>query len=193
MPTATKKTPARKTAPTGAPISDASVQKATGQPWAEWFRRLDARGAVHLEHRAIADILAGAFGLPGWWAQMITVGYERARGLRVLHETTTGFQISRSKTVAVPLARLYAAFATPKARAAWLDEPIEITKATKPKSLYAKAQDGATRLQVLFTAKGEAKSAVSVQENKIPDARNAERRKKTWAAALDRLATVLSR
>jgi len=49
-----------------------------------------------------------------------TVGFERARGIRRVHEVAGGFSISVSKTVAVPLDELFRAFADRQSRERWL-------------------------------------------------------------------------
>ncbi|MEE3921840.1 hypothetical protein V2I01_36860 [Micromonospora sp. BRA006-A] len=58
------------------------LRERTGQDWAGWFDRLDAWGAVDRTHTEIARWLVDTHGMPGWWAQTVTVGYEQARGLR---------------------------------------------------------------------------------------------------------------
>ena len=62
--------------------SEEAVQRATGRTRAEWFKLLDRFGAAKRAHREIADHLARKRRVPGWWAQMLTVDYEHARGLR---------------------------------------------------------------------------------------------------------------
>jgi hypothetical protein len=59
-----------------------AVLKATGRAWDEWLRVLDRAGARRMPHEEIAALLARKFAVPGWWCQMVTVGYEQARGLR---------------------------------------------------------------------------------------------------------------
>jgi hypothetical protein len=57
------------------------------------------------------------------------------------------------------------------ARAAWLPDPgFQVTKATPNRSLRAIWVDGASRLDVDFYVKGEAKSQVSLQHGKLPSA-----------------------
>src|SRR3712207_3275274 len=63
-------------------MSDDAVRRATGRGWDEWFAVLDAWDAAEHEHKAIATWLGSEHGVPGWWAQGITVEYEKARGLR---------------------------------------------------------------------------------------------------------------
>ena len=81
------------------PVSDDAVRKGTGRSWEEWFGILDAAGAVAWKHPDIARWLAAEFAISGWWAQGVTVGFERARGLRARHERPSGFSLSVTKTV----------------------------------------------------------------------------------------------
>src|SRR5918997_3056187 len=84
-------------------VSDAAVQRATGKSWDEWFALLDAwQGTTH-SHTEIARHVHETFGIDGWWAQSVTVGYERARGMRALHERPDGFSMNASKTFPVPV------------------------------------------------------------------------------------------
>ena len=91
-------------------MSDDAVQAKTGKTWAEWFALLDADGAERLDHKGIVALLRDQYGVGSWWQQMVTVTYEQARGRRERHETPAGYQVSVSRTVGVPLARLYAAW-----------------------------------------------------------------------------------
>jgi hypothetical protein len=51
------------------------------------------------------------YKIPGWWSQTVAVGYERIKGLRAIGQRMDGsFEASKSRTFAVPLARLYGAF-----------------------------------------------------------------------------------
>jgi hypothetical protein len=61
--------------------SDEAVSRRTGHTWPEWVRILDAKGAATMEHPAIARMVSG-LGVPDWWSQTVTVGYERIKGLR---------------------------------------------------------------------------------------------------------------
>src|SRR5262249_32096312 len=100
-------------------MSDAAVKAKTGKDWAGWFGALDRAGAAQVAHRDIAELLNDRHGVPGWWSQMVTVEYERARGRRARHQTTGGYQVAVSKTVATSLDDLYAWTASPARRRAW--------------------------------------------------------------------------
>lgn len=97
----------------------------------------------------------------------------------------TGYAVNASKTVSVPLPRLYAAWADAAARARWLGRGVkmEVRKATPEKSMRVAFADG-TRMDVLFAAKGDAKSQVSVDQRKVATPADAERLRAFWKARL---------
>ena len=97
-------------------MSDEAVRAKTGKTWAQWVRALDAVDASAMAHREIARHVHEEHGTSGWWAQMVTVAYERIRGLRDVGQRRGGtYDVNKSKTVAVPLAKLYRAFSDKRA------------------------------------------------------------------------------
>src|SRR5262249_37664807 len=102
-------------------MSDASVHKATGRTWAEWVSLLDAAGSASKPHREIVGRVSAA-GVSNWWSQMVTVGYERIRGLRERGQRRGGgYSASKSRTFSVPVATLYRAIRNDRQRRRWLD------------------------------------------------------------------------
>ena len=178
--------------PTAAlPFGDEAVRAKTGKTWAEWFALLDAADAAGMSHREIATYLVQEQGLPGWWAQSVTVAYERARGRRDVHQTCGGYRASSSKTIDVPLERLYEAWADESLRRRWLADPeLTVRKATPSRSLRITRPDR-TSLEVLFYPKGEGKSQVSLQHSKLADAAAVARSKAYWKDQLERLKALL--
>jgi hypothetical protein len=170
-------------------ISTEAVQAKTGKGWAEWIAVLDQAGAKEMAHKDIAIYLSQKQGVPDWWSQMVTVGYEQARGLRSKNERPEGYQISRSKTFTAPAGTLYAAWADKRKRTRWLKDaaPLTIRTATPDKSLRILWGDGKTSLDVSFYPKGAGKCQVVVQHSKIANAKAAEKLKVFWAEALDTL------
>ena len=174
--------------------SDEALKAKTGKTWEEWFAILDAAGAMEMEHPDIARYLSEQHRVPGWWTQKVTGGYEQERKGRQKHQMPEGYQVSVSKTIQVPLTDLYAAWSEGKARLRWLEEPaIQVRKATPAKSLRMTWIDGKSSLEVLFSARGEQRSQVSLQHSKLPGAAEAERMKAYWAQALDRLKILLEK
>jgi hypothetical protein len=178
----------------GAVTSDKSVQKATGYTWEEWFGILDTKSAARLPHKEIAAFLGQEHELDGWWAQMITVSYERARGLRVKNQKCDGsFSANVSRTVAAPLDRLYEFWTDPKLRAKWLpDAPLLVRKATRNKSLRLAWNCGTSRVSVDFLAKGRGKSQVALGHEKLSDLASVREMKRYWGEALERMKVVLA-
>ena len=83
--------------------------------------------------------------------------------------------------MAVPVERLYAAFAEPGLRERWLPgATIEVRAAQPGKSIRADWEDGSTRLVINFTARGDAKSQVALVHGRIPDAESAEKLRRFW-------------
>jgi len=174
-------------------IGDAAVRARTGKSWKEWFALLDQAGARQLDHKGIVALMSRQHGVGGWWQQMVAVAYEQARGLRKKHQKLEGFQISSSKTIDAPVAKLFAAWHDPKARARWLKESkLAIRKATENKSLRITWADGKTNIDVNFYSKGDGKTQVVAQHSKLASAQQAERMKKYWAEQLERLKEILS-
>ena len=174
------------------PISDAAVKEKTGKDWSEWFAILDAAGAQAMTHKQIVAYLVEEHAVGAWWQQMVTVTYEQARGLRQKHEKPSGYQISRSRTIAAPVERVYAAWLDSVQRARWLaDSGFSIRKATPNKTMRITWVDGKTNLDVSFTAKYPEKTQITVQHDKLPSPEDAEQMKMYWTSALEALEKYL--
>jgi hypothetical protein len=172
--------------------SDETVVQRTGKTWDEWFAILDEWGAFDRSHRDIARHLREDHEVSGWWAQSVTVAYEKERGLRAKHERPGGFSVGASKTVAVPVERLYAAFVDEAERARLLpDAPVSLRTAQRNRSARFDWGEDATRVVVGFEGKGPKKSTVTVEHERLADAATAERTKSEWRDRLARLKDVL--
>ena len=173
-------------------MSDAAVSKQTGRTWAEWVRVLDAARAAEKPHGQIASYVA-SLGTPNWWTQMVTVGYERIRGLRDKGQRRGGgYEASKSRTYNVPVKTLFNAFANARTRRLWLPVKMTVRTAIPHKSIRITWEDD-TRAQLGFTSKGRAKSAVSIQHVKLPDKSAADAMKTSWGEHLDRLRQMFTR
>lgn len=83
-------------------MSDERVAEATGRGWDEWCSIIDTDPGRDAGHSAIAAHLVQHHGVNSWWAQTVTVGYERIRGLRLKYQMTDGtFTAGKSKTVGI--------------------------------------------------------------------------------------------
>lgn len=177
------------------PGSSAGLRRATGRDGEEWFALLDGWEAAERPYREIVDWLTGEHGLSDWWAQKLTVEYEQARGVRAPGVRPDGtFTVGTSKTVAVPVERLFNAFVDAELRASWLPGAAMRERTSQPgRSARFDWEDGPSRVNVHFTAKGEARSQVAIEHERLPDAATAERTKAYWQQRLAALKTLLER
>jgi hypothetical protein len=166
----------------------------TGRPYSEWFAQLDAWGATEVPHKEIAAWLTSERGVPGWWAQNITVEYERARGLREVGQRRDGlYSVTATKTIGVPIEELYAAVVEPARREAWLPG-VQLRERTATPHQTARFDwgEGDTRVIVGFEAKADSKSVVAVAHERLPDRDVAATMKAFWRERLSTLKTTLA-
>jgi uncharacterized protein YndB with AHSA1/START domain len=172
--------------------SDERLTAATGRGWEAWIRVLDRWGARDRKHGEIVDHLTGEHGVPGWWAQTITIGFERASGARRKHQQRDGFTVYASRTVAVPVQDLFEAFVIDERRVRWLDDGALAVRSSQPmKTARFDWNGGPTRVLVTFETKGEAKSTAYVAHERVPDADAAEAAKAGWKRRLSSLKSLL--
>ena len=174
-------------------MSDATMAGKTGHSWSEWVDILDAFGARDKPHRDVAAHVY-SLGLPGWWSQCVTVGYERIRGLRERGQRRSGsWEASKSRTFSVPVETLFAAFADARKRKRWLgDAKLKVRKTTPRKSMRITWEDESS-VELWFQDKGAAKSVVAVQHTKLESKAAAAEKKAYWTERLDALAAMLKK
>lgn len=177
----------------GPAIGDDAVRAKTGRGWAIWFRLLDKAGAKKLTHREIAVLVSERFGAGPWWSQMVTVEYERARGLRAVHQVASGFSANVSRTYSVPASALASAFQSARTRAAWLKLAGVSVRSGMSGKVIRFDWPGNTRVEARFTAKGAGRSAVAIEHTRLAGAKQVASTKKLWGDALDRLRAKLER
>jgi uncharacterized protein YndB with AHSA1/START domain len=187
------------TAPTPSPDyaalagrSDAALKAATGCTWDRWVRALDRVEAHGWTHRDIARHVREKYRVTSWWAQTVTVGYERIKGMRAVGQRRDGsFEATKSRTFGVPLTRLYRAFADGRTRARWLPGvDLIVRTATAGRSMRVTWPDR-TSVSIGFASRGRGKSQVAVQHEKLPDRAAATALKQFWTERLAALEAVL--
>jgi hypothetical protein len=175
------------------PQPDATLREKTGKGYRDWFRILDAWGATERKHGEIANHLMAEYGVPGWWAQTITVGYERSRRLRAKHQTLTGsFQVSVSKTFPIAVGKVYGAFVQARQRNRWLEPgSLRVRTTRKDRDIRFDYLDGGSRVVVYFDPKEKEKTTVTVQHEKLSHAGAVEEMRGVWKANLKQLGQML--
>jgi hypothetical protein len=173
-------------------MSDEKVEKATGCNWEKWVYVLDRANAKEMSHRDLARHIREKYKTPSWWTQTVAVGYERIRGLRARGQQRNGqWEISKSKTIAVPMAKLFAAFKDARKRAKWLKAKLTVRTATPGKSMRITWEDG-TPVDVGFYSRGESKSQVALSHRKLASKADADRMRAFWSERLDALASLIT-
>jgi uncharacterized protein YndB with AHSA1/START domain len=165
----------------------------TGRPYSDWFAELDAWNATDAQHKEIAAWLMDERGVPGWWAQNITVEYERARGLRAVGQGRDGqFRVNASKTVAVPVEDLYAAITDAVRRDEWLPGVVLRERTATPhRGARYDWGEGSTRVIFGFETKSPGKSVVALSHERLPDSESAATMKAFWRERLSGLKALL--
>ena len=172
-------------------MTEATITTGSGQGWDHWFRLLDGWGATGRSHTDIARFIRDEQGVDGWWAQAVTVGYERARGLRARHQTTRGFEVSVSKTVAAPREAVWAAFLEPRRRGRWLEAgDLGSRRRAGPvgRSATFDVPSNGTRVAVAVDPRADGRSTVTVTHEGLADAQAVEAQRAAWKERLARLA-----
>ena len=194
--------------PSRGQVNDEAARKKTGHGLDHWFAVLDAFGGATKGHTAAAAHLYKDHGVPGWYAQGITVAYERARGLRDVNQSCTGtFQVSVSKTVPAPVAEVVDALRSPERRAAWLKDAdpalVQALDAAftgdKPREVKTKGNDYAwlrfpwDSHTVVIYINGKPKGASVVADNSgLTNPDLIEQRRAQWKVALAGLQRYLA-
>jgi hypothetical protein len=172
--------------------SEEKVSEETGRGWQQWFALLDEWGAATRPHREIARWLRSEHGVTSWWSQTITVSYEYARGLRAPGQRPDGWAASASKTIGVPVERLFDAFTDDALRERWLPgAELRLRTATPPRTARYDWEDGSTRVNVGFTRLAEDKSRVELDHERLPDHDTAEEMKAWWRERMTALKPLL--
>jgi hypothetical protein len=162
------------------------IRRATGRTYDQWFALLDRWGAPGRPFRETADWLEGEHDLSSWWAQKLIVEYEQARGLRPAGVPSGGtFTVGTSITVRVPVERPYDAIVDPAQRERWLPGAVMRERTSRPhRSARFDWADGGTRVSVTLEAKGDAKSQLALEHERLPEAQTAQKTKAFWRERL---------
>ena len=175
--------------------SDDAVRSATGRGWGDWRAVLRAMGAADLPHKEIAARLVAEHRVSEWWAQTITVDYERSIGRRDVGQRCDGdYAAGATKTVRGSLDDALAGWAALVAGATGFDgvafdgEP-RVTRTETWRYWRVALADG-SRLAIAIGAKPGAtpKCGVAVNHDGIATPAAAARWKAYWKEFLQRLA-----
>ena len=190
-------------------LSDAKSREKTGHGLDHWFDVLDRFGGVEKGHTAAARHLCDVQGVGGWYAQGITVAYERARGVRAINQRRDGeYEVSVSKVLPAEMGQVIKAFAQTRRRqwsgdvdhglltalSAALDSPSSkgfVTKANGQARL--RYPWDRTIVEVYLLPKANGKSSIVVVSKKLGSQTILDVRRRQWRAALGALAASFAK
>jgi hypothetical protein len=163
--------------------TDATILEKTGKTWSEWVSVLDGIGAQTMAHPEIAKWVNAQIN-DGWWAQTVTVGYERIRGLRDVGQSRAGeYEASKSKTVKAAAKDVFEAILALSEDAVWLNG-LTLAGSTPHKSVRFQGED-TSRAAIWISASGDAKTSLSVSHTKLDSKDRVNDVKKEWGDRFD--------
>ncbi len=175
-------------------LSEDSIRAATGRGWNDWVTAIDAGPGRDAGHPAIATWVREDQGVDGWWAQSVTVGYERITGLRLPGQMPDGtFTVSRSRTLDLDAEAFRETLLDDDARADLLPG-LATTLRSKPTAKALRfavtdAESGDAAGSILFSLDpARDRVRLTVSHEKLPALAAGEVWKGFWADWLDALA-----
>lgn len=168
--------------------SDDAVRAATGRGWDQWCDVIDAWPSNARGHAAIAGHLQDSHGVDSWWAQTITVGYERITGRRLPYQQPDGtFRASKSRTVAVDAAELRALLLSDDDRAD-LFPGLATDLRSRPDTKVPRIAIGPGVAQIDIEPKPGGSATVTISHEELPEFEDVAHWKEYWSewlAAID--------
>jgi uncharacterized protein YndB with AHSA1/START domain len=194
--------------------AEETVRERTGKGWPEWLDVLDEFDCRAKGHTATAKWLEAEHGLTSWWAQTVTVQYERERGIREIGQRHDGkFALNVTRTIAAPVERVWNAFADEKEMSTWFTtghrhdfreggsysngdgDKGKYTKIAPQERLHFTWENEkhcpGSLVIVEFMPKGAEKTTVAITHEKLPDKAGVDDMKTGWSWALDCLKSYL--
>jgi uncharacterized protein YdhG (YjbR/CyaY superfamily) len=169
-----------------------NVKKSTGKDWGEWFAVLKAEEAEKLLHSEIAELLTSTHSVPGWWAQTITVEFERLIGRRKVGQTGDGtFQTTTTKTMTGDLDQVFTLWLNQVLKTdhfnnqEFKEEP-KISKSEKWRYWRVILKNG-LKITASVGYKAADKSILSLTTEKLPDQNSIKEWKDYWTNYLKQL------
>lgn len=169
--------------------SEESVKKATGKSWSYWFEYLDKINADQLSHKEIAAKLRETEGVTSWWAQTITVEYERKVGRREVGQTCEGtFQAGATKTLPGTMDQIFFLWQEFIKEADHFNEvPFasvpQTSETLKWRYWRVNLKDG-SRLSIIINQKSDEKVLLAINQEKLPDTQSVKDWKAFWKTRL---------
>lgn len=165
--------------------SDEAVREATGRVWDEWCDIIETGPGRDSEHHEIASWLEEEHGVEGWWAQTITVGFERIAGLRLPHQQPDGtFSAGKTRTVDIDAGALRGMLFDDADRRD-LFPGLDTELRSRPTSKVPRIAIGPGTAQIAIDELDDGRVRISVTHEKLRALEDVDEWKSYWSDWLD--------
>lgn len=162
-----------------------SVRSTTGKGWEQWCDVIDGWSGNSAGHAAIAAYLQTEHGVDAWWAQTVTVGYERITGLRLPYQRPDGtFTAGKSRLVTIDAAALRAMLLSDADRDD-LFPGFESEVRSRAQSQAIRVVIGPGIAQIAMLAHPDGRTKVTIAHERLPTFADVEQWKFYWSDWLD--------
>ena len=166
-------------------MAEDTLREATGRGWDEWCDIIDAWPGHADGHTAIATHVREEHGVDGWWAQTVTVGYERITGLRLPHQQPDGtFSAGKSRTVTAD-AKLIREMLLDDDDRADLFPGFETELRSRPNSKVLRIGIGPGTAQIALDTQDDERVKITIAHDKLPSPDAVEEWKAYWSDWLE--------
>ncbi len=194
-------------------IHDETYKQKTGKSLMEWVEELNSHQAVDWTHKQVVAHLISQHKLDDWWAQMITVEYEKHHGKRTLGQTQdAGFEIGAQRTFPVDATELWELLMSPEGSVLWLGDslaiPLEkgqtfsatgndyeirsLSDGEKLRLRKTSSDNTVSTIQLYVTPKKD-KSTLLIHHEKLQDESMRATMKTHWHNVLDKLQSYIEK
>jgi len=169
--------------------SNDAVRAATGRGWEEWCDIIDAWPGSVDGHAPIAKHLEEQYNeVSAWWAQGITIGWERITGRRLPGEMPDGtFTANKSKTLNGDASQLRALLLDDAARND-LFPGVTTELKSDPAAKTIRIAVGPGVASFGLTDKGAGRANIAIQHARLPKVGDVDEWKFYWSEWLDAIA-----
>ncbi|MDX2034330.1 MAG: SRPBCC domain-containing protein, partial [Blastocatellia bacterium] len=103
------------------PVTNEAAKAATGRTLDQWYAELDKMDGLKQGRRAVGQLLL-AQNVDPWWCTTISVEYERHHDARKKDGRYEGYFICSTKTIAAPVAEVFAAWTNAASLSKWFGD-----------------------------------------------------------------------
>lgn len=167
--------------------TDEVIGTNTGRGWDQWRELIDAWPGHDGGHREVAAWLQREHDVDGWWAQAVTVGWERITGRRLPAQMADGtFTASKSATIATDRDALREMLLDAAGRAD-LFPGLETELRSRPTSKNVRIGLEQGVAEINLAPKDDGRVTVTVAHAKLTSPRDVEQWKAFWSDWLEAL------